>query len=140
MIRIVLGVVVGFIAWLILWVGGEQILSVLWPEGLGVHQRAFQEAIEKGGPFTADRTLLVVHLVLVPLVSAAAGFLAAVIAGENKWAPMVLGLLLLAMGLAKMVLTWSYVPIWYHVLFTGFLILMPILGGKLKASIIGSKS
>jgi hypothetical protein len=139
MLRIVFSVIAGFIAWLIMWIGGEMILSALWPEGFGVHQRAFQEAIEKGGPFTAVRTLLVVHLVLVPVVSTVAGFLAAVIAGENKWAPMVLGFLLLAMGFAKMVMTWSFVPIWYHVLFTGSLVLMPIVGGKLKAS-IGKKS
>ena len=70
---------------------------------------------------------------LVPFVSLAAGFVAAVIARENKRAPIVLGFILLAMGFAKMAMTWSYVPIWYHALFTSTLILMPIASGKLKS-------
>lgn len=132
MMRIVLGVIVGFIAWMMMWVGSEWIISELWPTGFGVHQRAFQEAIEKGGPFSADRTMLLVHLVLGAMVSTAAGFLAATISGENKRAPLGLGVLLLAMGIAKMALSWPYVPLWYHVIFTGLLMPLAILGGKLR--------
>jgi hypothetical protein len=43
MLRIVLGVIAGFIAWLIGWVGSEKILSAIWPEGFGAHQRAFED-------------------------------------------------------------------------------------------------
>jgi hypothetical protein len=62
------------------------------------------------------------------------GFLAALIAGENKRAPMVLGFLLLAFGLLKVVMSWAYVPLWYHVIFTAILIPMTIMGGKLKTT------
>jgi len=62
------------------------------------------------------------------------GFLAALIAGENKRAPLVLGFLLLAMGLLKLVMSWAYVPIWYQVIFTAILIPMTITGGKLKTT------
>ena len=133
MVRIVLGVIAGFFAWMIVWVGGEKILSVIWP-AFGVHQAAFQTAIETGGRFTADSTILLVHVVLGSIVSVIAGFLAALVAGENKRAPMVLGFLLLAMGVLKLVMSWPYAPIWYHVVFTAILLPMAMVGGKLKTT------
>jgi hypothetical protein len=134
MVRIVLGVITGFLAWAIVWVGSEKILSAIWPEWYGAHQLAFQAAIENGGQFTADTTLLLIHIVLGSIVSVMSGFLAALIAGENKRAPLVLGLLLVAFGLLKVVMSWPYVPIWYHVIFTALLIPMTIIGGKLKTT------
>ena len=134
MVRIVLGVIAGFFAWAIVWVGSEKILSAIWPEGYGAHQLAFEAAVTNGGQFTADTTLLLIHIVLGSIVSMMSGFLAALIAGENKRAPLVLGLLLAAFGLLKAVLSWPYVPIWYHVIFTALLIPMTIMGGKLKTT------
>ncbi|HZM89342.1 MAG TPA: hypothetical protein VFF31_22655 [Blastocatellia bacterium] len=131
MVRIVLGVIGGFIAWAIMWFGSEKILSAIWPEGFGVHQRAFEAAIKNGGQFTADTTLLLIHIVLASIVSVMSGFLAALIAGEHIRAPLVLGFLLLAFGLLKAVMSWQYVPIWHHVIFTALLIPMAILGGRL---------
>ena len=131
MVRIVLGVIAGFFAWAIVWVGSEKILSAIWPEGFGAHQRAFEEAVKNGGQFTANTTMLLTHIVLGSIVSVMSGFLAALIAGENKRAPLVLGFLLLAVGLLKLVMSWPYVPIWYHVVFTAILLPMAIMGGKL---------
>jgi hypothetical protein len=134
MVRIVLGVISGFIAWLIAWVGSEKILSAIWPEGFGAHQRAFEEAIRNGpdaSGFTADTTMLLTHIVLGSIVSLMSGSLAALIAGENARGPLVLGFLLLAVGLLKAVMSWPYVPIWYHVIFTAILLPMAIVGGKL---------
>lgn len=135
MLRLVLGVLAGFFAWSIAWFGGEKILSAIGPEWFGVHQAAFQAAVTHGGQFTADTTLLVTHVVLGSMVSLMSGFLAALIAGENKRAPLVLGIVLLAFGLLKAILSWPYVPIWYHVIFAALLVPMTILGGKLKRPI-----
>ncbi len=135
MIRIIAGVIAGFFAWVIVWVGIEKILSAIWPESYGAPQLAFQTAVENGGPFTADTTLLLVHIVIGAIVSGASGFLAVLIAGENKRAPLILGVLLLvAIGLVKVVMSWPYAPIWYHVIFTALLIPMTIIGGKLKTT------
>ena len=131
MVRIVLGVIAGFLSWMIVWVGSEKVLSAIWPEGFGVHQRAFEAAIKDGGQFTADTTLLVTHVVLGSVVSLMSGFLAALIAAENTRAPLILGILLLAMGLLKVVMSWPYVPLWYHVIFTALLLPMAIIGGRL---------
>lgn len=131
--RIVLGVIAGFFAWVVAWVGSEKILSAIWP-AFGAHQAAFQAAIEHGGQFTADSTILLIHIVLGSIVSVISGFLAALIAGETKRAPLVLGFLLLAFGLLKVVMSWPYVPIWYHAVFTAILLPMTIVGGKLKTT------
>jgi hypothetical protein len=130
MLRIVLGVIAGFIGWMILWVGSEKILSVIWP-AFGAHQRAFEEAIKNGGQFAAETSALLTHIVLGSIVSVIAGAIAAAVAGENSRAPLVVGVLLLAVGLLKAVMSWPYVPVWYHVIFTLILLPAAIVGGKL---------
>jgi hypothetical protein len=130
MLRIVLGVIAGFFAWLIVWVGSEKIVSAIWP-AFGAHQRAFEEVVKNGGQFTADTGALLTHIVLGSIVSVMAGSLAALIAGENTRAPLVLGFVLLALGVVKAVMSWQHVPLWYHVIFTAILLPMAIIGGKL---------
>ena len=130
MLRIVLGVVAGFIAWMILWVGIEKVISALWP-AFGAHQKAFEEVIKNGGQFTADTSALLTHIVLGSIVSVIAGALAALVAGENSRAPLFVGILLLAMGILKAYMSWPYVPIWYHIIFTLLLLPLAIAGGKL---------
>ncbi|MEQ1605472.1 MAG: hypothetical protein ABL999_11455 [Pyrinomonadaceae bacterium] len=130
MIRIVLGVIGGFIAWLIMWVGSEKIISAIWP-AFGVRQQAFEDAIKNGGPFTGETGPLLTHIVMGSIVSVIAGSLAAAIGGENSRAPLFVGILLLLMGVMKAVMSWQYVPLWYHVVFTAILLPMAIVGGKL---------
>ena len=132
--RIILGVIAGFVAWFVLWLGAEQILSSIWPDWFGAHQIAFQAAIENGGPFTADSTILVIHIVGASIISVISGLLAALIAGENKRTPLVLGLLLTASAVLKAVMSWPLVPVWYHVLFTAVLLPMTMVGGKLRTN------
>lgn len=132
MVRIILGIIVGFFAWAFLWFGSEKVLSAIWP-GFGTQQAAFRDAIEHGGPFTADAGVLLVHIVLASIVSGIAGFLSAFVSGENKRAPLILGFLLLAVGLLKAAMSWPYVPVWYHVLFTAVLLPMAVVGGRLKS-------
>jgi len=134
MLRIVLGVIAGFFAWAIAWVGSEKVLSAIWPNWFGAQQLAFEAAIENGGQFTAETSFLLTHIVCGSIVSVMSGFLAALIAGENKRSPLILGFLLLAFGLLKVVLSWQYVPIWYHIIFTALLLPMTIVGGKLKTA------
>lgn len=106
MLRIGLGIIVAFFAWAIVWFGAESFLSAAWP-AFGEHQAAFQSAIENGSEFTAIPTFLIVHIFLAAVVSLIAGFLAALVAGENKRAPLILGLLLSAMGLLKAAMSWT---------------------------------
>ena len=132
MVRIILGAIAGFIVWSVIWVGSEKGLSAVWPDWHGAHQRAFEAAVTTGGTFTADTTILLTNIVRGCIVSILSGFLAALIAGENKRSPLILSFLLVAFGLLVVVMSWNYVPLWYHVIFTALLIPMTILGGKLK--------
>ena len=134
MVRVVLGVIAGFLAWSIVWVGSEKVLSAMWPAWYGAHQLAFEAAVANGGQFTADTTILVMNIVRGSTVSVMSGFLAALIAGEHKRSPLILGVLLVAFGLLIVVLSWPYVPIWYHVIFTALLIPMTVMGSKLKTA------
>lgn len=72
------------------------------------------------------------NIVRGSIVSIMSGFVAAVIASENRRSPVILGVLLVAFGLLIVFMSWSYIPFWYHVIFTLLLISMTILGGKLK--------
>ncbi len=132
MARIAVGVVAGFVAWMLAWFGGEAILSAIGPDWFGVHQRAFQAALTDGGQYTANTTMLATHVVLGVIVTLLAGFLAALAAGESRRAPLILGILLVAMGLMKASMSWPYAPLWYHLIFTGLLLPLAVIGGKLK--------
>jgi hypothetical protein len=130
MLRIVLGVIGGFIGWLIVWIGSEKAIGAIWP-AFGANQRAFEEVLKNGGQFAPDTSFLATQVVMGAVVSLAAGALAALISGENARAPLFAGILLLAMGVAKAYMSWQYVPLWYHVIFTALLLPLAILGGKL---------
>ena len=132
MLRVILGIVVGFIAWSILWVGSDQLLAVLSPAWYGAHQAAFDKAMFNKEPFTPDNTIVILHLVRSVIISIMSGFLAAVIARGNRNAPLGLGILLLAVGVLFEVMAWNYLPIWYHLAFLALLVPMTILGGRLK--------
>lgn len=134
MARIVFGIIAGFLAWAILWFGSETMFSAIWSD-FGSHQTAFQAAVEHGGPFTPNSAILLIHIVLASIISVIAGFLAARIAGQNKRAALILGFLLLAFGLLKAGMSWPYVPVWYHIIFTALLLPMTVLGGRLKPAI-----
>ncbi len=58
MVRSVLGVIGGSLAWTMVWLASETILSAIFPEGYGVHQVAFERALLDGGEFTANTGLL----------------------------------------------------------------------------------
>lgn len=132
--RIVLSVIAGFFSWVIIWFGSEKVLSAIWPEWFGAQQRAFEAALTEGGQFNPDTKFLLTHIVCGSIASLLSGCLAALIARENKRAPLTLGFLLLAFGLLKAVMSWQYVPLWYHVIFTALLLPMAIIGGKLKTA------
>jgi hypothetical protein len=132
MVRIILGIIVGFVVWTILWLGSEQTLSILSPGWWGAHQLAFERATVNGEPFTADTTILIINVLRGAIITIISGFVAALIAAENKLSTVILGILLLAFGLFVVVMTWSMIPVWYHVLFSAMLIPLTIVGGRMR--------
>lgn len=134
MLKVVLGVVAGFVAWSILWVGSDQVLMVSAPTWYGVHRMGLELAKLNQEPFNADTSILLLNLFRSVIVTIMSGFLAAFIAGENRRTPLILGIVLLLVGIGFEAAYWSYIPIWYHLVFLGLLIPMTLLGGKLKKS------
>ena len=130
--RIILGAIVGFVVWSVIWVGSEKIMSAIWPEWYGAHQVAFEAAVKDGGAFTPDTTILVMNIVRGSIVSIICGFLAALIARENRRSPLILGVLLVAFSLVIVAMSKGIVPAWYLTILTILLLPMTMLGGNLK--------
>ena len=80
MLRIILGVVAGFIAWTILWLGSDQVLASFSPGWYGSHQHGLEAALQNNTPFTADTAILLMHLGRAAIISIMAGFIGAVVA------------------------------------------------------------
>ncbi len=121
MLKISLGVIVGFIVWSILWVGFDAILRTVWT--------SYDESA-KAMKFSS--LMLLVPLILSAVVSLISGYVAALVAKENAKSPLILGVLLLIVGISVQIGVWDKIPLWYHLTFWILLIPMTILGGKLK--------
>lgn len=134
MVRLILGIIVGFAAWSILWLGSDQVLMLASPDWYGAHQLGFEKAMFNRTDFIPDPAILVMHIFRAVIVSIMAGFLAAFIANENSRSTLILGVLLFAFGLLVQIAAWNYIPIWYHIIFLALLIPMTIAGGKMRTS------
>ena len=135
MVRIILGVVAGFVAWSILWVGSDQVLISASPSWYGAHQFQLENAMYNQTPFSADSTILILRLVSSVIFSLMSGFLAVVISNEQSRTTLILGVLLLITGILFQFMVWNYIPIWYHFVFLFLLIPVTIAGGKLRKSV-----
>ena len=132
MLRIILGVIAGFIVWSIVWVGTDALLSAISPDWFGRIFTEFQNAVNRNEPFTPPVSVSVYLVFQSVLCSLIAGFTAAAIAKENRKSTLALGVLLLATGVFVEAYHWNYFPLWYHVSFLLLLIPATILGGRLK--------
>ena len=132
MLRVILGIIAGFVAWSILWIGSDQVLMSLSPGWYGAHQEAFQKAMFNKSEFAPDTTILILHIVRNAIISIMSGFLAAVIANGNRNAVLGLGILLVAFGAFVEAMAWNYLPLWYHIIFLAMLIPFTMIGGRLK--------
>jgi hypothetical protein len=132
MLKMVLGIIGGFVVWSILWVGSDAVLMAILPGWYVKHQTEFAEALASKQPFVVDSTILLMHLVRSVIVSIISGLIAVVISRENTLTTIILGVLLLAFGLFVQLMAWSYLPLWYHIPFLALLVPMTVLGGKLK--------
>jgi len=132
MLRIILGVIAGFIIWSIVWVGMDALLSAISPGWFGRIFAEFQNAVNRNETFTPPVSISVYLIFQSVLCSLIAGFAAAAIAKENRKSTLALGVLLLATGVFVEAYHWNYFPLWYHVLFLLLLIPATVLGGRLR--------
>ena len=92
--RIILGIIVGFVAWSILWVGSDALFSVSSADW-GRKSLEFRMAAERQIPYAIENSVLIVLLIKSFIISIISGFLAALIAKENSKSVTGLGILLL---------------------------------------------
>jgi hypothetical protein len=130
MMRIILGALVGFVVWSILWVGSDAIFSVVSPDW-GKTSAEFREAVTNETPYALSSMVLMALLVKGVILSIVSGFVTALIAKENTKSTLGLGILLLLFGIFIQAVYWNYMPLWYHIPFLALLIPMAVLGGKL---------
>jgi hypothetical protein len=132
MLRIILGIIVGFVVWSILWVGSDIIIAQISPHWYGNKLLELQWSINTKTPYTHDSTILLISLIRSVIFSLIAGYIAALVAGENKKSTLGLGILLVAFGIFIQSIYWNYMPLWYHIPFLALLIPVTYLGGKLR--------
>lgn len=122
MLKIALGVIVGFLVWSILWVGFDALLRAVLT--------SYDESVKA---MTFSSLMLILLLVLSAVVSIISGFIAALISKENSKSPLILGILLLIVGVIVQMGVWDKIPLWYHLTFWILLVPMTVLGGRLRS-------
>lgn len=133
MVRIISGIIIGFIIWSVLWIGSDMILMSVLSDWYGKHHKELEAAVNNKTPFMSDSIILIIGLIRSVVFSIVSGYLGTLIAKENSKSTLGLGILLLAFGLFIQSIYWNYAPLWYHIAFLVLLIPMTILGGKLKS-------
>jgi len=126
MIRTAIAVVVGVIVWVVVATALNLLLRAALPG---------YTAAEHEMHFTLG--MMLARLALpggVP--SVCAGFVGAWIARGNRWVSTLLIIILLAVFLPAHYNLWTKFPLWYHLTFLGSLILLPLLGARLKSVIV----
>jgi hypothetical protein len=123
--KTILAIVVGYIAWTVLWLAGNAALVAA-----GIASRAHDVQID-------SPRLLILMLGLSFVASLASGWVARVIAPAGK-APLILALALLATGVAVQAGVWSLMPLWYHLLFLGLLVPLCLLGSRIRFKKLGA--
>ncbi|GJM44217.1 MAG: hypothetical protein DHS20C21_10590 [Gemmatimonadota bacterium] len=124
--RAVIAVVVGYLLWTAVWLGGN---ALLFGELAAAVQAG--ERHDVAGP-------LVGVLALSVACSLLAGIAAARLAtGAARSALLTLGVLLLLTGIGVQAGVWSLMPVWYHLLFLALLIPGVLVGGRLAGSRAG---
>lgn len=134
MLKMILGIIVGFVVWSVLWIGSHALFGVLSPNWYGKIDTELMDAVTKGTDYTVDSMILITSLIRSVIFSIIAGYITAMIARENTISTFILGVLLLLFGIMVQIGIWKYEPVWYHLSFLILLIPMTVLGGKLKKS------
>ena len=120
MLRNAAGALAGLVAWVL-------IVTVL-NFGLRLWLPGYVEA-EPAMGFTL--AMKIARLAIAVLTSLAAGALVRVIAPTSRWAPWIVGLVLLALFVPEHISLWNRFPVWYHLTFLVTLAPLVALGSRL---------
>ena len=128
MMRGSIAVVAGLITWVVIATGLDVLLRIALP-GYAASEPQFN--------FTLS--MMIARLALPGAVpSVGAGFVSAWIARSDRRVIVVLIIILLAIFLPAHYRLWEKFPLWYHLTFLGSLILLTLLGARLKSLVFKS--
>lgn len=133
MLKMISGVIAGFMVWSTVWVGLDSFLATLSPDWFGKNMTDFQNAVERHENFMTPISVSVYLILQSVVCSLLAGFTAVLIAKETRKTTLALGILLLITGIFVEAMNWNYMLTWYHTVFLLLLIPMTILGGRLRS-------
>jgi hypothetical protein len=122
--RTISSIIVGLIAWVLI------VTLLNWGLRLGLPG---YHAAEPAMQFTL--TMMIGRLLIAALTSLAAGALVSLITPGKRWAPWVVGLILLALFVPEHIRLWDKFPVWYHLTFLVTLVPIVVAGAW-----IGSRS
>lgn len=128
MLRAVVGIVGGLVAWVVVASVGNRLMRAAWPS---------YAQVEVAMNFTLG--MLLARLLLGAVSSMCAGFFAAWIARRNGTAVKVLAGLLLVAFLPVHYNLWKRFPVWYHLIFLLSLVAVTILGAACYSNYVGPR-
>jgi hypothetical protein len=118
--RAILGVIVGYVVWTVLWLAGNNLLF------------AGAAEIVTGGRRLSNPGPLVGILVLSVVCSLAAGAATAAIANVRARASvLIMAALLLVTGIGVQASVWNQMPAWYHLAFLALIVPVCLAGSRL---------
>ena len=117
--RVIVAVIVGYVIWTALWLGGNAMIFAEAAEIIGAG-----EAYTAAGPLAGV-------IVLSVVCSLAAGLTAATIAGTRAHtAVLTVAALLLLTGIGVQAGVWNLLPVWYHLTFLTLIVPVVVIGGR----------
>jgi hypothetical protein len=128
-LRIILGAIVGLVAWTIVVTVFDIVLRKSWVE---------YALVEKSLAFTLP--MMIARLSESAVSSVLSGFVAALVAKERIKSSLAAGVVLLASFLPTHISIWHKFPPWYHLFFLTSLPVLSLVGGLLRRSAGNSKA
>ncbi len=120
MVRLILGAVLGVVAWFAVVIGLSLVLRDVAP------------ALSAAMNVHATAAALGERLAVSFLGSLIGGLVAALAGGERTRAPLGTGIVMLLIFVPYHTTIWTQFPLWYHLTFFVSLLLLSVLGGRLR--------
>lgn len=120
MSRLIIGTLVGAIAWFAVIAALGVVVRFVWPEMAAIRDMTMLTV-----------AMLYTRLGISAIGSVVGGVLAAIISRETVKASLAVGLLLLIVFVPYHLTIWIDFPVWYHMTFFASLPLLSMLGGRL---------
>jgi hypothetical protein len=132
--RILLGILIGLLAWMIVAFLLEGAFGFLFPNAYGAESATVFEAFDDGAEHSPGFIYLALTLFKCAVAAFAAGYVASAAAAENVLSTLGLGVFMTTVVLFVEVVLWRQQPVWFHLAVVLIPLPLVILGGNLRPS------